>query len=247
MQNKIILQSFGTALVISILLTGCAEQRSQPDSQISTSNPVTSNINSQTENKTYTSNPIENQSEDSSVLSKSSDEQSSSDESNTSESSVDIDTVSINSDVIWGMGKTFDELTEKYGNVTSGNFNTYSFENGYGIYVWDTNGGADYSEVDREKNISLVRESGGCIMIDGIRAKDFLNGNFSTLKYEDFTSNCGFEVISLNSNNDPNTMYDDYRFAYYTHPSYENMTFIMCYKDGVIDEFATFTIRSDDL
>lgn len=139
--------------------------------------------------------------------------------------SEDAISIGINSDVMWGMGKTFDEITERYGDVTAGNNSIYTFKNGYGKYVCD--------------------DDGSCKIIGEISARDFLIGDLSTLDLDNFASKCGFEVAPLNSNDDPNTMYEGYRYAYYTHPSYKNITFSMCYKESGFDEEATFRISYD--
>ena len=147
---------------------------------------------------------------------------------NSEGSSVYDDRININSDVMWGIGKTIDEVTEKYGTVTSETDNVYTFEKGYGRYMFS--------------NISAC-----CKSISKISARDFLVGNLSTITLENFASKCGFEDVSLNDNNDPNTMYDGLMLAYYTHPSYENITFCMVYKQSGFDETATFDIRYDGI
>ena len=169
---------------------------------------------SQTESETPISGE-ENPSESEADLSMSSSEE------NSVESPVNTDSVSINDDVMWGIGKTVDELTEKYGSATAGRNNVYTFENGYGIYVFGD----------------------GCKTIGEISAKDFLIGDLSNVTLDNFASKCGFEVVPLNDNDDPNTMYEGYRQAYYTHPSYKNITFSMLYKESGFDETATFDIR----
>lgn len=169
----------------------------------------------------------------------------SSDTSETSdiESNVSDSSVSINSDVIWGIGKTFDEITARYGDVTSGNQNTYWFESGYGRYVWSSVG-IDPQQSDREINIEITRGNGGVTTIDAIKPSDFLNGEFTTLSFEDFAAQCGFQIVSLGKD-DLYTFYDGYRFASFTHPSYENMTFLANYSEesGVIDDDTLFTIK----
>ncbi len=154
--------------------------------------------------------------------------------------------VVINPEAVWGIGKTFDEITEKYGDVKDGNFNQYSFENGYGIYIWDDGGGIDPTQSDRDKNIKMVKERGGCKIIGEISARDFLIGDLSTLNVDNLASKCGFEVVPFNPTPDGYELYDGYRFAYYTHPSYENMIFSMCYKESGFDEKATFRICYSD-
>lgn len=154
--------------------------------------------------------------------------------------------ISINSDVMWGMGKTFDEIAEKYGDVTAGNHNVYTFKNGYGKYAWDDNGGIDPTQSDRDENIEIIRGRGGCKIIGEISARDFLVGDLSTLNLDNLAAKCGFEVVPLNPTPDGYSLYDGYKFAYYTHPSYENMTFVMCYKESGFDEEATFRISYDD-
>lgn len=127
----------------------------------------------------------------------------------------------INDEVMWAIGKTVDEVTEKYGSATVGRNNVYTFENGYGIYVFGDS----------------------CKTIGEISAKDFLIGDLSNVTLDNFASKFGFEVVPLNDNDDPNTMYEGYRQAYYTHPSYKNITFSMLYKESGFDGTAKFDIR----
>lgn len=165
-------------------------------------------------------------------------------EENSVESPVNTDSVSINGDVMWGMGKTFDELTERYGDITAGNFETYSFKNGYGKYSWS--GGADPTQTDRDKNIEMIRGRGGCSIICDIPAKDFLIGDLSTVTLDNIAEKCGFEVIPLNPAPDGQTMYDGYKFALYTHPDYKNVSFSMMYNiENGFDDSATFRVSYD--
>lgn len=143
-----------------------------------------------------------------------------SDAENSTKSSVDADSVRINDDVMWGIGKTVDEITAKYGSATAVKNNVYTFKNGYGKYVF----------------------SDKCKTIGEISAGDFLVGDLSAITLENFASKCGFEVVPLNDNDDPNTMYEGLRVAYYEHPSYDNVTINMLYKESGFDETATFTI-----
>lgn len=184
MQNKTKLQAIGASLLISIMLTGCAERGTQSDDPAAFAK------------KTYSY-------------------------STESKNSPDAVSVKINSDVMWGMGKTVDEVTGKYGSVTAGGNNVYTFENGYGKYVFDDS----------------------CKIIGEISARDFLIGDLSNISLDNFASKCGVEVVPLNDNDDPNTMYEGYRQAYYTHPSYKNITFSMLYKESGFDETAKFDIR----
>lgn len=153
---------------------------------------------------------------------------------------INLGAIGINSDVVWGIGKTIDEITEKYGDVTGGYPNVYTFENGYGIYVWED------TQTELDKNVEIIRGKGGCKSIGKISARDFLIGDLSTVTLDNIASKCGFEVVPLNPVPDGQTMYDGYKCAYYTHPSYENMTFIMLYKESGFDEDATFDIKYDD-
>lgn len=167
--------------------------------------------------------------------------------------------ISLNTDVIWGIGKTFDEISARYGDVISGNFNRYTFnwnfsnENkslkGYGTFVWDYGGGIDNSFADREKNIEYIRKRGGCYMIFDIKARDFINGEFTTLSYDDFASKCGIEWIVVDdepSDQDP-FMTDQPRYVGFKHPSYENITFTMiCDRDkNEIDDTTFFDVTYD--
>lgn len=232
MQNKFKLPGIGIALLTAISLTGCSEnvQRPVPASPVVTAN-------GQTESET----PIfsaENPSESKDDLSMPSSEESS------VKSSVNTDTVSINGDVMWGMGKTFDELTERYGDITAGNFETYSFKNGYGKYSWS--GGADPIQTDRDKNIEMIKGRGGCSIIYDIPAKDFLIGDLSTVTLDNIAEKCGFEVVQLDPTPDGETLYDGYNFAYCTHPDYKNVSISFMYSsENGFDDSTTFRVSYD--
>lgn len=167
--------------------------------------------------------------------------------------------ISLNTDVMWGIGKTFDEINAKYGEVISGNFNRYTFgwnysnENklpsGYGTYVWDYGGGIDNSFADREKNIEYIKKRGGCKWILNIKASDFINGEFTTIGFDEFASKCGIEWNNIDdeTNHEDPYLDDDPRYVAFKHPSYENITFIMiCDRDkNEIDETTTFNVNYD--
>lgn len=156
----------------------------------------------------------------------------------------EISRITLNQEVLWGMGKTFDEINERYGEVTSGNFNTYFFEGGYGRYVWDYGGGIDNSFADVNENIEYIKTRGGVVMMDNIKANELLIGEFTTLDHSEFEKACG---ISYKQIAEPPGMYDNTWITTFTHPSYENMTFIMFLgSPDVIDETTTFAVRSDD-
>lgn len=156
----------------------------------------------------------------------------------------EISRITLNQEVLWGMGKTFDEVTERYGEVTSGNFNTYFFEGGYGRYVWDYGGGIDNSFADVNENIEYIKTRGGVVMMDNIKANELLIGEFTTLDHSEFEKACGINYKQIA---EPPGMYDNTWITTFTHPSYENMTFYMHLGDpDVIDETTTFTVRSDD-
>lgn len=211
MQSKTKTRGIGAVLSLLILLTGCSEnaQQSIPASPVVTTN-----------GQTESSAPVFNEE---SPPEKAPDLSMPSNQDNSTESPVNADSVGINDDVMWGIGKTVDEVTQKYGSATAGKNNVYTFENGYGKYFF----------------------SGGCKTIGEISARDFLVGDLSTVTLENFASKCGFEVVPLDDNNDPNTMYEGCKLAYYTHPSYDNVTFSMLYKESGFDETATFDVRYD--
>ncbi len=208
---------------------------------------VNSSVVSTDENSTG-SVSISDSSSETSDTSETSD--SSSETSETSETSdgsdieSNIPAVSINSEVLWGMGKTFDEVTERYGEVTSGNFNTYFFEGGYGRYVWDYGGGIDNSFADVNENIEYIKTRGGVVMMDNIKANELLIGEFTTLDYDQFADICGITYTDIGE--EFSGMYDVWSRSF-THPFYENMTLYMRMEEpGVIDETTTFMVRSDD-
>lgn len=171
-------------------------------------------------------------------------ETSESSDNSDSESNISDTVVSINSEVLWGLGKTFDEVNERYGGVVSGGQNVYSFENGYGRYAWDSKG-IDPQQSDRDVNIEIVRGNGGCRSIDGVKPHDLFNGEFTSLSFEALEAN-GFEVGPRDDS--PYTMYDGYRFRTFTHPSYENISFSAMYseKTGVIDDETSIMIRLNE-
>lgn len=112
MQNKIKLQGIGIVLLSAVLLTGCLEQRAQPNELISNS-VSSSQDSSNTESNTDTSTALISQ-----------------------ESNSDV-AEGINIDVISELGMTYSQLTEKYGEP-HGTYNEYDFGFGvgYGRYIW---------------------------------------------------------------------------------------------------------------
>ena len=142
------------------------------------------------------------------------------------ENSVTEIEYSLNSDVMWAIGKTMGELTERYGEETGGG-GRYQFKNGYGTYGYD----------DGECKSVLVK------------ASDLLIGDLSTVTLDNIVSKFGFEVVLFDpENNTPGLydLYDDFKVAYFTHPSYKNITFLMEYKTSGFDEDTTFLIKPSD-
>lgn len=213
-----------------------------PPDNILNSTAIDSGVNSSSANtSSETASVVDSTSE----TSETSDTSETSEMSDTSEtqSGIAVPTVSLNPEVMWGMYKTFDEVSARYGDITSGNHNVYNFENGCGRYVWDSYN-IDPQQSDRDVNIEITRGNGGVKMIDNIKPRDLINGEFTALSFEDFASQCGFEIVSLGKD-EPYTMYDGYRTATFTHPSYENMLFWASYSEesGAIDDDTLFTIK----
>ena len=130
---------------------------------------------------------------------------------------------SINTDLLSELGMTFGELSEKYGCEPKGDFNSYSMENGYGIYGWKSPDGSVYEDME---------EAGGCNMIDGVRVKLLFSGVGYPLSFEALEEN-GFTPVSIDS--EPGM--DDCYWASFTHPDYEDVTFTFYTKEyGVIGE-----------
>ena len=232
MKSKTKIQTVGMALLMSIMLTGCsgkdnrtpkvnsvvtAGSKTESETPISGADKPSEMMPSSEENSAYS--PVNTDADKPSVSE--TDLPMPSSEENSVDSPVNTDSVSINDDVMWVIGKTVDEVTEKYGSATVVRNNVYTFENGYGKYVFGD----------------------GCKTISEIPAKDLLIGDLSNVTLDNFASKCGFEVVPLNDNDNPNTMYEGYRLAYYTHPSYKDMTFSMLYKESGFDETAKFDIR----
>lgn len=187
MKNKTKL-TVSAAVLLSIMLTGCAERGTQSDDPAAFAK------------RTYSYSISNNN------------------ESKPSEESSGA--VAINGDVMWGLGKTVEEVSEKYGDITGGAIDVYMFENGYGKYAFHD----------------------GCDKLSDVSAKDLLVGDLSTVTLDNIAEKCGFNVVPLNPTPDGQTMYDGYKMAYYTHPSYENVMFGMFYKESGFDETASFYI-----
>lgn len=243
----IALAACAAALVICVYAIIHVRGGITPPPDSGNNSTVNSSVVSTDENSTG-SVSISDSSSETSDTSETSD--SSSETSETSETSdgsdieSNIPAVSINSEVLWGMGKTFDEITERYGEVTSGNFNTYFFESGYGRYVWDYGGGIDNSFADVNENIEYIKTRGGVVMMDNIKVNELLIGEFTTLDYDQFADICGITYTDIGEESPG--MYDLWSRSF-THPFYENMTLYMYMEEpGVIDETTTFMVRSDD-
>lgn len=166
-----------------------------------TEQPNNSSLNAQGSNSNSQSETDSKESSDT----ESSTESSKAEESSDTESSVDAEALSINDDVVWGLRKTLDELKQKYGDVTGGSEGQHIFKNGYGLYVFE--GG----------------DTGVCKIIDGIKAKDFLTGEFSVLNYEELANRAGITYWHVDGD-EPAPM-DNCWWAYFTHPSYRGVTF----------------------
>lgn len=241
----IALAACAAALVICVYAVMNLRQGVTPPDNISNSTAINSGVNSSSENTSSESASVVDSSSETSETSETSDISGTSETSDTSEteSGIAVPTVGLNTEVLWGMYKTFDEVSGRYGDITSGNHNVYYFENGCGRYLWDSYN-IDPQQSDRDVNIEITRGNGGVKMIDNIKPKDLINGEFTALSFEDFASQCGFEIVSL-GNDEPYTMYDGYRTATFTHPSYENMLFWASYSEesGAIDDDTLFTIK----
>lgn len=147
-----------------------------------------------------------------------SDKSSSESENISSNESSEADEISINDDVVWGLGKTVEELTQKYGKKTSSDDVDYIcvFENGYGRYGID---------------------GGVCTQIVGIETEDILKGEFSVMNYEELKSRAGIDYWYIST--EPDGMYECW-WAYFTHPSYPGVTFSV-YSQTATDEVSSET------
>ncbi len=189
MKNKFKLLSISAAIILSILLTGCSENNKQNTSE---------NSSSEIQNETNNSSP----------------ENSKTDESSDTGASVD-EALSINSDVVWGLGKTLDELKVKYDGIKGSveSMGIYTFEKGYGRYA-----------VDLDKGI--------CTQIDGINTSDMFKGSFSVLNYEELKARTGIDYWHIDD--DPDDEFSCW-WAFFTHPDYSGVTFSV-YSSSARDE-----------
>lgn len=125
----------------------------------------------------------------------------------------------LNSDVMWALGKTVDEVAERYGEITGdsdmGSYRLYQFKNGYGRYSW-------------------YEEDGGCKVVGSVSARDLLTGDLSTVTLDNMASKYGLENYSYDLH--PISLDDDdYGRAIFTHPSYGDLSFIMTFKKNGSD------------
>ena len=130
----------------------------------------------------------------------------------------------VNSEVMWAIGKTVGELTERYGEVTGGGGNAYQFKNGYGIYRFN---------------------EGSCVSLE-VNASDLLTGDLSTVNLDNIASKYGFDVNQLEPENNEPGMDKVYSIANFSHPSYKNITFLMFHKRSGFDEDAKFVVSYDE-
>lgn len=146
--------------------------------------------------------------------------------SNNNESTPQEQTVElgINGEVMSAVGKTIDELSERYGAGRAVYPDVYIFDNGFGVYNCSNIGGV-------------------CEAVNDIKAADFLVGDISTVTLDNLAEKCGFNVVPLNDDGGAGTMYDGYRVANYTHPDYKNVSFSMLYKENGFDDTASFSVR----
>lgn len=169
--------SIGAALALSIFLSGCTETLSSDSETAGLNSDLIGGLNSETD------------SEQSSVVNE-----------NDSEALV------INDDVLWALGKTVDELKQRYGNLKGGSdvLGTCLFENGYGIYGVDTG------------------ENKTCYVIDGAKVKDVIKGEFTVLNYKELETRAGISYWHIDDEPDP---MDECWWAFFTHPDYKGVTF----------------------
>ncbi len=207
MKNNLKLRGISAALVLSMFLAGCTEQPNN--------SPSDTPLNSETQSSNESSKADETSNENSKP-DETSNESSNADE--TSSDSSQADKISINDDVVWGLGKTVEELTQKYGEKTSSDDVDYvcAFENGYGRYGID---------------------DGVCTKIVGIETEDILKGEYSVMNYEELKTRSGIDYWYIGT--EPDDMYENW-WAYFTHPSYNGVTFAV-YSQTATDEVSSET------
>lgn len=120
----------------------------------------------------------------------------------------------IDSDIISELGKTFSQLSKKYGSTPKGIYNSYTIENGHGRYGWKTAEGKIYDD-----NMELA---GGCNIIDGLKPRELFIGVSYPVSYEDLTEKYGFTLIEAGSE----TGMDDLYYSEFRYPLYDNISFI---------------------
>lgn len=125
----------------------------------------------------------------------------------------------IDSDIISELGKTFSQLSKKYGSTPKGIYNSYTIENGHGRYVWKTGDGKIYDD-----NMELA---GGCNMIDGLKPGELFIGVSYPASYEDLTEKYGFTLIEAGSERGMDDLYS----SEFSHSMYDSISFIFYAKE----------------
>ena len=155
---------------------------------------------------------------------------------------ADGEEVAVNSEALWGIGRTFNEVEARYGAITSVAIDTFTFENGYGTYTWGVLGGTEHSSSNKDDIISKARESGDyCTAIKELSARDMLTGDISTVTLDNFEEKTGFK-LRPEYPDDPEATSGGYAWKYYSHPDYEEMDFVLMYKLDGFDEDAYFSV-----
>ncbi len=126
---------------------------------------------------------------------------------------VSSEDIGINNDIVSELGMTYGQLTEKHGSP-QGSFNLYTFENGYGRYGWKSYDGSIFDDMD---------SAGGCNMIDGLKPEELFLGAELPARLDEFAAQYGLEAVSV----DEEIGMDSRYWAEYTHPLYDNISFIV--------------------
>lgn len=136
------------------------------------------------------------------------------------ESAVVYNEFRILEDAISDLGLTVEQLTEKRGELKTSTYKGTQFENGIGLYGWKTTKSDSYTV-------------GGCNIIDGLNPSKLFSGMAYPVSLDILSDRYGFEPINI----DREKGMDDCYWALFSHPMYENVSFVFACKEyGFIEE-----------
>ncbi|MGN0679303.1 MAG: hypothetical protein ACI4JS_06550 [Oscillospiraceae bacterium] len=125
------------------------------------------------------------------------------------------------------LGLTVEQLSEKRGKMEVSSVNGTWFENGIGIYGWQTTKSDSYT-------------AGGCNMIGGLEPTDLFSGLTYPVTLDILSDRYGFTPIYISKDKSS----DGYYWSEFSHPKYENVSFLFRSKEfGYIYESSRCNLK----